>query len=38
MSAIENYLNIVGGNVVKQAKANLRKAKGKGGGNLREIN
>ena len=33
MSAIENYLNIVGGNVVQQAKANLRKAK-KGGGNL----
>ena len=33
MSAIENYLNIVGGNVVKQARANLRKA-GKGGGKL----
>jgi hypothetical protein len=33
MSAIENYLNIVGGNVVQQARANLRKA-GKGGGKL----
>ena len=33
MSAIENYLNIVGGNVIQQAKANLRKAK-KGGGKL----
>ena len=36
MSAIENYLNIVGGNVVKQARANLRKA-GKGGGKLWSI-
>jgi hypothetical protein len=33
MSAIENYLNIVGGNVVQQARAKLR-AKGKGGGKL----